>query len=413
MKECIILAGGFGTRLQHLIPDIPKCLAPVAGMPFLFYLMNYLCNESVEHFIFSVGYQHEKIIDFLDTNYPKLKISYAIESEALGTGGAIVYALKFVEGKQVFILNGDTYFPVSLTQMQLEAESTHADLIIAGKQLEHPNRYGTILVDSQNKIEAFREKQVIDSGIINGGIYLMNIHTFHQMNLLEKFSFEKDVLEINVSKWDMRLSLQDVFFIDIGVPEDYEKAQVLIPQVEKKEWTLFLDRDGVINELIPGDYVKSVDEFRFIPSSKSYLTDYSSSFKYVFVITNQQGIGKGIYTAKKLDQIHEHMVQEISDGGGTISKVYYCPHLVSEACNCRKPNPGMFLQAFQEFPDINQNKCVFIGDSESDMQASQNAGIRFIALKHEYNKAEIFLQKASFIISSLDELREKWIFISQ
>ncbi|GHU71058.1 D-glycero-alpha-D-manno-heptose-1,7-bisphosphate 7-phosphatase [Bacteroidia bacterium] len=150
--------------------------------------------------------------------------------------------------------------------------------------------------------------------------------------------------------------------------------------------TLFLDRDGIINRLRPNDYVKCWEEFEFLPGILEALTRWNKQFKYIFIVTNQRGIGKGVMTVDDLEHIHHKMLQQIVAAGGRIDKIYYCPAVTDSDPN-RKPNIGMALQARQDFPDIDFTKSVMIGDSDSDMQFAANAGMH----KVQYIKNNIII----------------------
>ena len=148
--------------------------------------------------------------------------------------------------------------------------------------------------------------------------------------------------------------------------------------------TLFLDRDGVINVKLDGQYVKNTDEFEFIKGAQVAISKLSKIFNYIIVITNQQGIAKRIMSDKDLDALHEHMLLELEKNGGVIDKIYYCPHLSSENCNCRKPNPGMIQQALIDFPDIKLAHSYLIGDSDTDILAGNKMGLISIKVDDEY-----------------------------
>ena len=154
--------------------------------------------------------------------------------------------------------------------------------------------------------------------------------------------------------------------------------------------TLFLDRDGVINYKIENDYVKSVNEFEFIPEFIHVIKDLSLLFNRIIIITNQQGIGKGLMSISDLNEIHEHMLNTINDNNGKIDKIYFCPHLASENCFCRKPSPGMIQKAFQDYPDINRSKSYFIGDSDSDMKAGKSEKLISIKVSLEFTVLDWF-----------------------
>jgi histidinol-phosphate phosphatase family protein len=141
-------------------------------------------------------------------------------------------------------------------------------------------------------------------------------------------------------------------------------------------WTLFLDRDGVINKRIPDGYVTRVEEFEFLPGSKKAIAHFASIFKYILVVTNQQGIGKGLMSEADLEAIHHNMRMEIHTAGGRIDEIYYCPELKEKNPQCRKPEIGMFLQACDDFPEIRPSKSIMVGDSDSDIQFGKLADLR-------------------------------------
>jgi len=135
-----------------------------------------------------------------------------------------------------------------------------------------------------------------------------------------------------------------------------------------RTWTLFLDRDGVINHKLPGDYVRNSSEFRFLPSVLESIALLNQYFERIIIITNQQGIGKGIMSALDLEKLHEFMLNEIEKSGGKIDAIYYCPHIAGSGSKHRKPETGMAYQAQQDFPEIDFNKTIMVGDSVTDME---------------------------------------------
>lgn len=141
--------------------------------------------------------------------------------------------------------------------------------------------------------------------------------------------------------------------------------------------TLLLDRDGVINKLRPNDYVKCWSEFEFLPDVFETLKAWSNHFKYIFIVTNQRGVGKGLMTEDDLHEVHRQMVNEIENHGGRIDGIYYCTALTEEDIN-RKPGIGMFLQILKDYPEVKKDSCLMIGDSDSDMIFAQNCGVKGI-----------------------------------
>ncbi len=224
IKQAVILAGGLGTRLRSAVPDLPKCIAPVAGKPFLQYVIGYLMEQGVDQFIFSLGYMHEVIESFINTQYPMLSVQYSIEKEPLGTGGAIQLALKKAGSENVLVLNGDTLFKIDINKLSAFHRQHDAACTLSLKPMNDFDRYGVVEIDKDGHIQSFREKQFFKEGLINGGVYALKAAPFLALDLPRKFSFEKDYLEKYYKVHKMMGLVLDDYFIDIGIPADLEKA---------------------------------------------------------------------------------------------------------------------------------------------------------------------------------------------
>lgn len=224
--ECIILAGGLGTRLRGVIGEQPKCMAPVNGLPFLHYLFQYAAAQGCTRVILSLGYKHEVILDWYRQHTWPFDIDYVIEEEPLGTGGGIRLAMQAAREEHVVVLNGDTMFRVDIAALMDFHRQHKAEATIALKPMQEFDRYGVVRVEmNTGLILGFEEKKYMPDGIINGGIYVIDRVTFLASPLPERFSFEKDYLEARVQEGHFRGYRSDTYFIDIGIPADYEKAQ--------------------------------------------------------------------------------------------------------------------------------------------------------------------------------------------
>lgn len=223
VKEAIILAGGLGTRLRSVVSDVPKCMAPVNGIPFIHFIVEYLKNEGIKRFIFSLGYKHEIIIEYLDAAFPGLDKVYSIEEQQLGTGGAIQLALQQVTDLHAVVVNGDTMFNIDISSISKIHSGQKADCTVALKPMKNFDRYGSVELDENGKVISFNEKKFCQSGLINGGIYLINKDSLLAKQLPDVFSFEKDYLEKFVAVDNIIGVPKDFYFIDIGIPEDYRK----------------------------------------------------------------------------------------------------------------------------------------------------------------------------------------------
>ena len=226
--DAIILAGGFGTRLKRVISDVPKPLAPINGKPFLQYLMDFLNSQNniVDSVILSLGYMSDKVINYFNDKYKDINVIYSVEKEPLGTGGAIKQALDYTSSEDVFILNGDAFFDIDLKSMSQFYVSSVAELVTALKKIDNnAERYGFVEIDESFRIIEFSEKNGNKSGYINGGVYILKKEIFKQFNIGDKFSFEKDFIEKYFRKIKLFGYISNGYFIDIGIPEDYERAK--------------------------------------------------------------------------------------------------------------------------------------------------------------------------------------------
>ena len=233
LKEAIILAGGFGTRLKDVISDVPKPMAPINDEPFLNYLLNYLTHFKIERIILSTGYLHEKIEEYYTNlmqprNWNGAEIVFSHENEPLGTGGAIRLASEKCEQQEVLVINGDSFFNVNLDQFYKQHVDANAQHSLALREVENASRYGTVIIDDvSRRIISFKEKNGEETkGLINGGIYILNKNLFRSSTPQQKnFSIEKDFFEKQLFRQHISGFEFDGYFIDIGIPKDYERAQ--------------------------------------------------------------------------------------------------------------------------------------------------------------------------------------------
>jgi len=447
--EVIVLAGGLGTRLRSVVKEIPKCLAPIGGRPFLGYLLDWLIGQGVDHVVFSVGYLREQVLDFVQSNEWPFKYDFAVEEVPLGTGGGIRLALEKCQESKVYVINGDTFFPVQLKEMSFQYAVT-----LALKPMKDFDRYGAVSVEPQPsildsqpvlgnyfsqgfaknqfpktstspalgdgaqpseenffsgrdpknqfssdstrpalKVLEFQEKQYCAEGLINGGVYAIDRERLDLSCLPERFSFEKEVLEPGAAIGEIGGWVSEAYFIDIGIPEDYQKAQWAIPAwfavqkaseavMKSDATTLFLDRDGVLNRHILGDYVRTPEMWEWMPGILQAMALWAGKFRHIVLVTNQRGVGKGIMTDAQLAQVHAHMMQGVLEAGGRIDLILACTS-VSEDDPRRKPNPGMFYEACNLFPDIDVKSSVMLGDAPSDAAFAKNIRMNFIGIEFQ------------------------------
>jgi D-glycero-alpha-D-manno-heptose 1-phosphate guanylyltransferase len=224
MKEAIVLAGGLGTRLRHIVPDLPKSMAPVNGRPFISYVLAYLARQKISTVIVAAGYRHEQIISGIGKRFMNMDVKYSIEDEPLGTGGAMLKAFSCTGSGSCLVLNGDTLFTVDIASFTGHFIEKRPAISVAVKPMENFDRYGNITLEGE-RIKSFNEKKFCRKGIINGGVYLVNKEWMIMNSPGPVFSFEKDILQKKAVDEMITGYISDTYFIDIGVPEDYFRAE--------------------------------------------------------------------------------------------------------------------------------------------------------------------------------------------
>lgn len=224
MREAIVLAGGFGTRLRQVVPDLPKPMAPIAGRPFLEILLSTLARKGFARIVLSLGFMAEKIIAHFGDCYAGMELAYEVERQPLGTGGAIRAALVRCESDHVFVFNGDTYLDLEVDDLEsLWRFSRH--LVIVVREVPDTARFGRVEMNG-GRVSAFHEKGVSGAGLINAGCYLMPRYALDGFPLGQNFSLETEYLTKELDRIHFDGFVTHGHFIDIGVPEDFARAQI-------------------------------------------------------------------------------------------------------------------------------------------------------------------------------------------
>ncbi len=226
MVDVIILVGGLGTRLRSVAPDVPKAMVNIVGRPFLEILLQNLAKQNIKRVILSVGYMSENIMNHFGDRFANMEIIYAIEKTPLGTGGAVYNSLPFCFSDHVLILNGDTFLDLNIDDLELYWQQMHVPTIVAC-MVADTSRYGRLSIDDNNRVIKFSEKGLSGSGIINAGACILPINIFNEYPIHSKsFSLETDFLSKIISSKRVDAFVVDGYFIDIGIPEDYERAKL-------------------------------------------------------------------------------------------------------------------------------------------------------------------------------------------
>jgi NDP-sugar pyrophosphorylase family protein len=229
IETAVVLAGGFGTRLAAVVSDVPKPMAPVAGRPFLERLLDRLAGQGLQRVVLAVGYKREIIQAHFGERYHGMQIAYSVEAEPLGTGGAMKQAFVEQSLERAFVLNGDTFCTLDLAVFAAAHQLSAAAASLALVRVDDAGRYGAVELDADSRISAFREKNPqTGAGLINAGIYALEARVFELAPATAKFSFEQEVLQAHAAAQGFRGHVADASFIDIGVPDDYRRAQSLL-----------------------------------------------------------------------------------------------------------------------------------------------------------------------------------------
>ena len=224
--EAVVLAGGYGTRLQKLVSNVPKSMAIINNRPFLEYLFDYLINQGVTKVVLAVGYMHERISDHFHDRYKSLSIFYSVENEPLGTGGGIRLALWKIEGARALVMNGDSLFKLDYQALMDFHVKKKADATLALRRLDDTGRYGRVSMNRTRRIKGFEEKGLSTGpGFINGGVYIIEKMFLMEPGFRGRFSLERDCFEQFYPGLKLFGFPAAGYFLDIGIPDDYLKAQ--------------------------------------------------------------------------------------------------------------------------------------------------------------------------------------------
>jgi len=373
---------------------IPKPVLDVGGKPFLEYLIWNLKRFGIKDIILSVGYLADVIIHKLgDGSKYGVRINYSIEENPAGTAGAIKIAESLLDDS-FLLVNGDTILDANYLELELCRRKNNALVAMALREVEDVSRHGAVNIDEEI-VNVFGEKNLSGPGYINAGIYAVH-RSITDFISSQPCSFEQEVLPQLVAKGLVSGLACNGFFIDIGVPDDLEKSRVLVPRWRHKP-AVFFDRDGVLN--YDRGYVHTAQEFKWVPGAIEAVKKVNDAGYLAIVITNQAGIARGYYTEKDFLKFSEWINEELRRHGAHIDATYFCPHhptagigIYKVECDCRKPRPGMLLQAIEDW-NIDVSRSVFFGDKISDITAAESAGVKGVLVK----EGEIFAQVSYWI----------------
>lgn len=377
MIPAVIITGGRGTRLGQSTLNLPKPLVDINGKPFVYYLVQQLFNSGVRKITILAGYLGNEFNDVcteLRNDFEGLKIELHISSPSLNTGERLMGALDKLDDRFLF-LYGDNYAPFDLETYLKHADKERnlAGMVVYQNKDNYSN--SNVVLDAKNKVLSYGKGFDIDRKpeYVDVGYFILNKHQLMNIEVKPNSHFGKDILSKLINQGDVRAKTILCRYYTVGNMERLQSARLFF---QKKSFVL-IDRDGVLNVKQPqGTYVEHEDSFIWREGSLSGLKLLKDNGYKVVVITNQAGVGRGVFNMDDLDRIHQKMCRDARDAGGEIEYIYVCPHHWEDDCDCRKPKPGMLIQAQKDLM-IDLTETYYIGDDERDGQAATAASTMF------------------------------------
>jgi len=375
VEQAVFLVGGLGTRIRDVAGERAKPVLEVGGKPFLDYLLDEASRHGVKRALLLCGYRASDLVGaYRGRSIRGMTIDTAVESEPAGTAGALALAADRLDDC-FFLVNGDSLFDFNWLAL-CPAPGGRSWVRMALADGVPGERYGRVAV------EGGRVREFVAAGAagrpINAGVYLMRKDVLSRVAALP-CSLEREVLPGLAAEGLIEGAVIEAPFIDIGTPEDFRRAQRLVPQILKRP-AAFLDRDGVLNE--DSGYVHRADQVRWVPGAHRAVRWLNDAGYLVFVVTNQAGVARGLYEEDHVVSLHDWMSRELGDHGAHIDCFEYCPYhsegtveRYRRVSALRKPEPGMIKKLMVDWP-VDASRSFLIGDRKSDLQAAAAAGIR-------------------------------------
>jgi len=431
--KTVIMAGGKGTRISSIASDIPKPMIPIDGMPVLEREIESLKEQGFNDIIITVSHLGNIIMDYFGdgskispvTGEPfGVKIEYYFEKEPLGSAGAL-FQIKDKLTEDFLLLNADSIFDVDFNRF-VNYHKEHGGLVTL---FTHPNNHpydsGLIISDENGTVKKWLTKEderpKYYKNRVNAGLHILSPKVLDMEINTQKVDLDRQILRPLAGTGKMVIYDSPEYVKDMGTPDRYylvesnfENGIVERKNLRNKQKAIFLDRDGTIN--ISNGFIKNPDEFNLIPGVASAIKRFNDEGFLTIVITNQPVIARGEATVDDLNEIHNKMETLLGNEGAYLDAIYYCPHHPHKGyegeipelkivCNCRKPKPGLLLQAAKDY-NIDLSESYMIGDTENDILAGINAGCKTVLVskdEQDYNQnltVDNLNEAADFIIAT-------------
>lgn len=407
--KTVIMAGGKGTRISTLFPDIPKPLIPIEGIPVLEREICSLRDQGFTDLILTVSHMASKIMDYFgDGTKLGVSIQYYNEDTPLGNAGAL-FKLREQLTEDFLLLNADAIFDVDFNRM-VNFHHAHGGLVTL---FTHPNSHpydsGLLITDENLSVKQWLAKEderpTYFKNRVNAGLHVISPAVLDMTEIdaetigtvdeatgkVMKVDLDRQLLKPLAGTGKMFCYDSPEYVKDMGTPEryfsvvsDFKAGIVQSKNLKNKQKAIFLDRDGTINKYV--GFLRDINQFELIEGVSEAIKRINASGYLCIVITNQPIIARGEVTVSQLDKIHDKMETLLGFEGAYIDGLYYCPHHPHKGfegeivelkydCECRKPKPGMLLKAAEDF-NIDLSGSWMIGDGENDIKAGANAGCK-------------------------------------
>lgn len=373
IKQAVLLVGGMGTRLGERTRHTPKPLLEVAGRPFLFWLMDELRRHGLSDILLLTGFEGERIAQAV-AGQPGVRTIR--EPEPLGTGGALRFAADEL-AERFFFLNGDSLFDFNL--LDLAAVAQDAEAILAVRTVPDASRYGRVVLEGNRVVDFGTRSEAGGAALINGGVGVFARRIVERILPAGAVSIEHEVYPAMAAEGALFAKAYDSPFIDIGVPDDFDRAQTFIP-LHLRRGAVIFDRDGVLN--VDTNYVHRPDQVQWIDGAIEAVKAVNDAGLFAFVATNQAGVAHGYYPEEQIGVLHDWMSDQMALHGAHIDAFVYSPFHPQgtlkpyrRVSDCRKPGAGMLTRLFDMF-DVDRSRSIMIGDKPSDVAAANSAGIQ-------------------------------------
>ena len=402
--KVVIMAGGRGSRISDLFPDIPKPLIPICGKPVLEWEICNLRDQGFNDFIFTVSHMSDKIQNYFDDGSKfGVHIEYYFEEEPLGNAGALFKLHNLND--DFLLLNADSVFDVDFNRF-VEFHKSHKGLV---SLFTHPNSHpydsGLIIADDNKSVLQWLTKEDkrpdYYKNRVNAGLHVISPKALSLSGIdpiligknidgkVYKVDLDRQILKPLCGSGNVFCYDSPEYVKDMGTPSrfyqvknDFESGVISRKNLSNKQKAVFLDRDGTINEYV--GFLRKIDDFHLLPGVSEAIKKINESGYLAIVVTNQPVIARGEVSYEELTQIHNKMETLLGQNGAYLDAIYYCPHHPNKGyegeikdlkidCGCRKPKPGMLLKAATDF-NIDLSKSYMVGDSETDILAGKNAG---------------------------------------